>query len=50
MTSVEEANHDLMTQVVKENSRIMSLDKVSTKLLVETKKLHCPNNNQHDGQ
>ena len=42
MASVEEGKAEMMTAVVKENARIMSLDKVCTKLMVEIKKLHCP--------
>ena len=33
-----------MTKVVRDNARIMSLDKANSKLLVEVKKLHCPDN------
>lgn len=34
-----------MTKVVRDNARIMSLDKANSKLLVEVKKLHCPEDN-----
>ena len=42
--SIEAQDSDRLTKVVRDNARIMSLDKANSKLLVEIKKLHCPDN------
>lgn len=40
--AIETQNPDALSQCVRENARIMSLDKANSKLLVEIKKLHVP--------
>ena len=42
VTAIENKDSDQLTAEVRENTRILSLDKVNTKLLVEIKKLHSP--------
>lgn len=43
--SIETQDPERLTKVVRDNARIMSLDKANSKLLVEIKKLHCPDSN-----
>ena len=40
--SIETQSPDNLIKVVRDNARIMSLDKANSKLLVEIKKLHVP--------
>ena len=40
--AIEAQSPDDLTKVVRDNARIMSLDKANSKLLVEIKKLHVP--------
>lgn len=42
--SIEARSPENLTKVVRDNVRIMSLDKANNKLLVDIKKLHCPDN------
>ena len=44
VSAIEANSPENLTQVVRENARIMSLDKANSKLLVEIKKLHVPDN------
>ena len=39
--AIDEKDSNKLSQVIMENSRIMSMDKVTTKLLSETKNIHC---------
>ena len=41
--AIEAGSSDQLSQVIMENSRTMSLDKVTTKLLSEIKNAHCGN-------
>ena len=40
--AIEAQSPENLTKVVRDNARIMSLDKTNSKLLVEIKKLHVP--------
>ena len=40
--AIEDQSPDNLSKVVRDNARIMSLDKANSKLLVEIKKLHVP--------
>ena len=40
--SIQAGMAENLTKVVRDNARIMSLDKANSKLLVEIKKLHVP--------
>ena len=40
--AIEAQSADNLINVVRDNARIMSLDKTNSKLLVEIKKLHVP--------
>ena len=42
VVSIEDKNPDKLSKVVRDNARIMSLDKTNTKLLVTIRKLHIP--------
>ena len=42
VAAIEEQSPDNLNGVVRDNARIMSLDKTNSKLLVEIKKLHVP--------
>ena len=42
VAAIEEQSPDNLNGVVRDNARIMSLDKANSKLLVEIKKLHVP--------
>ena len=39
--AIDEKDSNKLSQVIMENSRTMSMDKVTTKLLSETKNIHC---------
>ena len=42
MEAIEEKDNDKLSVVVRDNARVMTLDKISMKLLSEVKKLYCP--------
>ena len=42
MEAIEAKDGDKLSQVVRDNARVMSLDKINMKLLSEIKNLHCP--------
>ena len=42
VSAIEAHDGENLSKVVRDNARIMSLDKANSKLLVEIKKLHCP--------
>ena len=42
LDAIDTHDPEKLTKVVRDNARIMSLDKANSKLLVEIKKLHVP--------
>lgn len=48
--AIEAQSSENLSKVVRDNARIMSLDKANSKLLVEIKKRHCPDSDTAPSQ
>ena len=46
VAAIEANDADQLSAVVRENARVMTLDKINLKLLSEVKKVHCPDLDQ----